>query len=128
MHLNINDRFWSKVEKTDYCWNWLGALDSDGYGVFRDNKKIKKAHRFSFEINKSSIKENLVLDHICRNRRCVNPNHLEAVRITTNIERGLTGIINRNKIKCPLGHFYSGKNSRGFRICSTCSNERRRKS
>ena len=75
--------FWSKVTRLDGgCWTWNGTLDRYGYGSFRVRVggRIRRqfiAHRFSYELVVGTIPEGLVLDHRCRNRMCVNPDHLE---------------------------------------------------
>ena len=75
-------RFWKYVDKTGDCWNWLGGSYGAGYGGFyigggRENRKRAYAHRFAYEHHVGPIPEGLEIDHLCRNRRCVNPDHLE---------------------------------------------------
>lgn len=70
-------RFLRKVEKTEPCWNWTGRLDIGGYGRFSIKGIWKKAHRTAYELYKGSIPEGLVVRHMCNNRKCVNPAHLE---------------------------------------------------
>lgn len=79
-------RFISKVNKTATCWIWNAGLDRDGYGRFR-GKNSRLAHRFSYEHHYGAIDENLEIDHLCRNRACVNPQHLEVVEHKENMKR-----------------------------------------
>lgn len=108
------------------CWLWVGAHDNGGYGIFRN----QKAHRFSYTLHRGEIPEGLVLDHLCRVRCCVNPNHLEAVTAKENIRRGEVSLIHGSKTNCPYGHpydvdnIYYYKNSRNevlkTRACRIC--------
>ncbi len=80
-------RFAKKIEvdsKTG-CWNWTASLNNAGYGNFNRTS----AHRFIYEFVFGSISHKLQIDHLCRNRKCCNPNHLEMVLATVNISRGL---------------------------------------
>lgn len=100
------------------CWNWSGAIGNHGYGVLMlwDGKKrqTKLAHRVSYERFVGPFPKGLYSDHLCRNRRCINPKHLEPVTLSENIRRGeagkKTGAKNRAKTHCPKGHPYSGDN------------------
>jgi len=107
--LSIEERFWSKVNKTNTCWIWTGASDK-GYGRLKINGKSIGAHRISYELHKGIIPEGLQIDHLCRNRICVNYDHLEAVTLRENIQRGLSGSNMRNKTHCSQGHPYVGNN------------------
>lgn len=117
-------RFWTKVAKTSGCWNWLGGLAGRGYGTFWDGARPVYAHRFSYEVHKGPIPEGLTVDHLCRNPRCVNPDHLEAVTLRENLLRGDTiPARNARTTHCPKGHEYTKDNTyvvRERRICRTC--------
>lgn len=117
-------RFWGKVlvASDDACWPWNGALDSHGYGSFRwSNRPIKQtmAHRIAFILGRGDVPTGLVLDHLCRNRKCCNPAHLEPVTHGENIRRGGPA----TKTHCVNGHEYTPENTRrrtGKRECRIC--------
>lgn len=69
-------RFYSKVEKTDGCWLWVGARGGNGYGVFAVGGDLVKAHRFAYLLERGPIRAGLRVLHRCDVRRCVNPDHL----------------------------------------------------
>lgn len=81
---NPTVRFWPKVEKTSTCWLWTAGTDDDGYGLFWLDARITKAHRFAYELLVGSVPEGKILDHTCRVRRCVNPDHLRPVTVAQN--------------------------------------------
>jgi len=84
--VNITERFDSKIEKTDGCWIWRGSITRYGYGQFAVTAhKTARAHRFAYELWVGSIPSGLVLDHLCRNRACVHPDHLEPVTHRENL-------------------------------------------
>jgi hypothetical protein len=70
------ERFWSRVDKTDGCWNWTAGKNNMGYGAFCLNGKTEKAHRVSYAWANGNIPEGEWIDHICRNPACVRPSHL----------------------------------------------------
>lgn len=121
----VMDRFWRKVNKTDTCWLWTaGVTGRGGYGAFCVNYKMIPAHRYSYTILKGEIPERMELDHLCRNRRCVNPDHLEPVTREENWRRGQTpSSLNAKKTHCLRGHPFEGDNlivRTGGRGCREC--------
>lgn len=118
------DSFWNKVQFTTDCWIWLGGKNIWGYGQFWNGSKTIQAHRFSYQLWCGVITNKQHLDHICRNRKCVNPNHLEIVTQKENIMRGI-GItsINSKKTHCKRGHLLNGDNLYTYdnqRKCKEC--------
>jgi hypothetical protein len=122
-----SERFWAKVNRTGptECWEWNGAM-SNGYGVFNHVRgKGMRSHRYAYLQLVGPIPDGLVLDHLCRNRRCCNPAHLEPVSNRENILRGDSfGAVNARKTHCPQGHTYDEANTyvdaRGCRHCRIC--------
>lgn len=112
------------VEEESGCWTWTALRSSDGYGKLRVDKRDWRAHRLVYTIVRGSIPEGAQLDHLCRNRACVNPDHLDPVDTRTNLMRGQTlAALNAAKTECHLGHPLSGDNLRmknGYRLCKEC--------
>jgi hypothetical protein len=108
------------------CVEWRGAVTSAGYGSVADGKGSSLlAHRVAYEQVFGPIPAGMTLDHLCRNRRCVNPDHLEPVTNRENILRGTSpSAVHARKTHCPKGHSYSAENTytkpRGSRECRTC--------
>lgn len=109
------------------CWVWKGAKGYKGYGALTYVGKITPAHRYSYEYYKGPIPQGLVIDHLCRNTLCVNPDHLEPVTTKTNLLRGISfSAKNAVKTHCNHGHPFEGDNlriSNGERVCRTCRKE-----
>ena len=82
-------RFWNKVRVTDTCWEWIGYVSTTGYGNFTlvSGGSPAPAHRWSYEFCVSTIPDGLHIDHLCYNKRCVNPDHLEPVTMQENLRR-----------------------------------------
>jgi len=113
------ERFLARVSITDTgCWDWGRA-----YGSFKYEGCSVPAHRFAYEFFVGPILEGLEIDHLCRNPRCVNPDHLEAVTHAVNLQRGLSGILGRKRF-CKRGHPLDERNTyidpRRRRSCRKC--------
>lgn len=132
---NTVDTFWERVAKTTTldCWLWLGTTSkkkTGPYGSFCFKGKVFPAHRFAYEITRGPIPGKCVLDHLCRNPQCVNPDHLEPVSNTENLLRGFfkNGLPRRSATHCKRGHSLAGDNlsTQGqgkFRRCKKCSDD-----
>ena len=136
-------RFWSYVDKNGplaeadtlasglgRCWAWRAPLATNGYARVQADGKKQYAHRVSYRLAGHLIPDDLVLDHLCRNRGCVNPAHLEPVTQGENVRRGTAGDALRAKTHCPQGHPYDEANtrmSRGSRLCRACGKAKRKR-
>jgi len=124
----LDVRIWEKIEKTDDCWLWTGALSS-GYGVVGYEGRHLRVHRVVYELLVGPIPEGLTLDHLCRVRSCCRPEHLEPVTATVNKERGESPAAkNARKTHCNKGHEYTEANTmldaKGKRRCRRCNLDR----
>ena len=133
--MQLIERFLNKVRVSDSgCWEWTGFVKPNGYGNIAIHNKPRYTHRTIYEYYYGNIDSNLTIDHLCRNRRCCNPNHLEQVTTKENLMRG-NGLASQNakKTHCPQGHEYNHQNTythpnTGFRSCLTCKKIRGHKS
>ena len=127
------DRFWGRVSMGGPgCWLWTGPPDkTTGYARFSVNGKRDMAHRVAYRMVKGEIPVGLHIDHLCRNRLCMNPDHLEAVTCRENILRGVGATAQHaRQTHCIRGHLLAGENlyvnSRGSRGCCSCRRQRGR--
>lgn len=126
----LMQRFGEKVQVNvmNGCWEWIPKPHHTGYAVFWFNDKHTLAHRFSYEQFIGRIPDGLHLDHLCRNRKCVNPFHLEPVTNYENtIVRGSSPMAkNARKTHCIHGHEFTSENTiqrnGGGRKCRRCNN------
>jgi hypothetical protein len=130
--LDVETRFWSKVDKSGECWIWTASTAGQyGYGYFHisggGQQRVRTyAHRWSYEFVNGPIPDGLHIDHLCRNHRCVNPAHLEAVSNSENQARtaGIKHGPYNVGTHCRHGHERTPENtrinSRGARICLPC--------
>lgn len=114
------------------CWQWTAHVDAKGYGRVTIGGKPQLAHRAVYELYVGPIPDGMVIDHLCRNRSCCNPDHLEVVTERENFLRGESpGAIIAKTGLCPRGHSmddYSITNkAKGYRACRTCLNEGKRR-
>lgn len=125
-----------RVEPTSSCWQWFGATDVSGYGRFSTGGKGVApglAHRVAYEMHVGPIPPGLVIDHLCRNRSCVNPAHLEAVTPAENVRRTFEHPRVKPALRthCPQGHEFTPENTRtppsGGRKCIACAKETTRR-
>lgn len=123
------DYFWSRADRSngpDACWPWIAAVDSCGYGRVKVAQRDLKAHRVAYEFAVGPIPDGLTIDHLCRNKPCVNPAHLEPVTWRENLHRaGRMG----DETHCLNGHEFTpentrirhGRDGRTSRRCRVCT-------
>ena len=140
-HGTPTERFWAKVNQDGPipthrpdlgpCWEWTASHNWLGYSQFRLGPRMVGGHRFAYELLVEPIPAGLDIDHLCRNRGCVNPAHLEPVTERVNVFRGIGNptVENTKKTHCPQGHAYDEANTyhRAYdnsRQCRACNRER----
>ncbi len=122
--------FEKRIHKTASCWEWIGSRPARmRYGIACVDGKTRVAHRAFYEHSIGKVPAGLELDHLCRNRYCVNPSHLEPVTHKENVLRGISpSAIHAKKTHCVHGHKYTPENTLiydgGRRRCRICTNKR----
>ncbi len=142
----LPQRFWDKVQREpNGCWRWIATISQRGYGQVRSNYRLYSSHRLAYTSLVAPIPTGLDIDHLCRNRACCNPAHLEAVTRSVNLRRGLgPGLAAiRSRLRgvatthCKRGHEFTENNTRrqiqiagnvtrSCRICNANSSRLRR--
>ena len=125
MDIKQTDRFLSHVDRSgpNGCWEWTSTIAPNGYGRMFLDKQQYAAHRLSYRKFKGIIPDGFQIDHLCKNTKCVNPDHLEAVSRTENVHRSsATGM----RKTCKRGHLLTPENCRPNRSCRICANARER--
>ncbi|MFF5568085.1 HNH endonuclease signature motif containing protein [Streptomyces sp. NPDC012623] len=126
MRADWADRFLATVtDAPGGCWQWTGYLMPNGYARISVDGERQYAHRISYEAFVAPIPDGLVIDHLCRNRGCVNPAHLDAVTQRVNVLRGESHAATRaRQVSCLRGHRFDTTNtyvaSNGTRKCRRC--------
>ena len=120
------EMFWAYVDRrnAEGCWNWIGGINSEDYPQFLFEGRTQPAHRVAYKLIVGQIPKGLVIDHLCRNTHCVNPQHLEAVTSGENVLRGIgPTAMQARQTHCKRGHSLEnaytpkGRSSRNCRIC-----------
>lgn len=127
----LAERFWSKVRIGPGCWEWTASRWRNGYGQFGMKGTMRAAHRVAYELSIGPIPEDLEIDHLCRNRGCMNPAHMEPVPHSVNLARSSVAEVTRARhaaqTHCKHGHLYDDANTainRGRRACRACDRDR----
>lgn len=122
------EKFWTKVEPSGFCWQWVGPGGRYGNTYVPATRSTAPARRVAYALLVGPIPDGLTIDHLCRNTRCVNPDHMELVPLSENVKRRYgptqTGVCRRGQ------HVFAGENvgisHRGGRFCRECRRQRQR--
>jgi hypothetical protein len=122
---NTVGSFWLRVDQSGECWEWTGYRTRRGYGQVSWRNRIWRVHRLAFEFARGPIPPGLTIDHLCRNRACCNPGHMEPATNRENVLRGNgAAAVNSRKTHCYRGHPFDDTNTRhlrnGDRACRIC--------
>jgi hypothetical protein len=130
-HMLAEERFWSKVERTDGCWKWLGQIAGNGYAAFSMHNRLRSAHRVAWEFTNGPIPDGMWVLHHCDNPLCVRPDHLflgtvvDNNRDTVAKRRNPAVLARQMQTQCIHGHPFDEDNvylaARGSRHCRTCN-------
>ena len=111
---------------SERCWTWMGSMYQNGYGKI--GRRGYMVHRIAYELTKGKVPRNMCLDHLCKNRACINPDHLEIVSLVENVMRGDSQhAVNARKTYCKHGHEFTEANTyrdpiKNSRNCRKCRN------
>jgi hypothetical protein len=124
---SIGERIRSRfvVDPATQCWNWTGAISAGSYGSIYYEGRMQKAHRVMWRLERDEIPDGMDLDHLCRNRLCINPDHLEPVTRSENLRRSPLMDRHSHRTHCIRGHEFTPENTRykssnGHRVCREC--------
>lgn len=128
----ISERLWAKVDKTDTCWLWMGTRNGVGYGLISAGKageQPRLVHRVAYELLVGPIPKGMQLDHLCRIRHCVHPEHLEIVTNRENNLRVPHIQEARARTHCIHGHLWATNEARvgTRRACRSCRADQRKR-
>lgn len=130
----VLDRFWTHVQTSSptECWPWLMSIGNHGYGQIgwseNGHTRMVLAHRLAWHLVNGVIPEELTIDHLCRNRRCCNPDHMRLATLSVNAQDGSLhrkGWEGTPRTHCPAGHPYNDQNTyqspKGDKRCLACA-------
>lgn len=114
-------RFTAKIAVDGECWQWTAAMHPDGYGQFAFDGRSWHAHQIAARWSGRDVPRGFEIDHLCRNRACVRPDHLDVTTHRVNVLRGRgVGVRNAEKTHCRKGHPLARPHENGPRRCEPC--------